>query len=123
MPTLTNDRNLNAAYARTFFSVALDYHLVISVSLFDIDEYAAPNEVFAEIGLMTGTNARHIRLAVLASGVMGGRVNIGWTGRLPTEPGSAIYCSAYGPDDRDVRLAVTLWRIVETEGGKFVLDP
>lgn len=123
MPTLTNDRNLNASYAKTFFSVPVDYHLVMSASLFDIDEGSVPNEIFAEIGLMTGTNASHIRIAVLASGVMGGRVNIGWSGRLPTEPGSRIYCSAYGPDDRDVRLTVTLWRIVTTEDGRFVLDP
>jgi hypothetical protein len=123
MPTQTNDRNLNAAYALTLFSIPLEYHILTSVSLYDQDGGSNNNEIFAELGLFVGINARHVKLAVLASGLMGGRFNLGWTGQLPTEPGMAVYCAAYGPDDRDVRLAATLWKIVATEDGRFVLDP
>lgn len=123
MPSLTNDRNLNASYAETLFSIPVNYHLITSVSLYDKDGGTPNNDVFAELGLFLGNNNNHIKLTVLASGLMGGRINVGWAGRIPTEPGMAIYCKAYGPDDRDVRLAITLWRIVTTEEGHFVLDP
>lgn len=123
MPSITKDRNLNAGNAQTIFSIPVDYHLITSVSLYDLGDNRFMDHILVELGLFMGKNSAHTRLTIFASGLMGGRYNLGWTGRFPTEPGMSVYCIAYGPDLTNVRLAVTLWKIVMVEGERFVLDP
>lgn len=123
MPVLTKDTRLTVINDPDIIWIKTEYQVIKSLTLLDKDHAYDPTDAVAEIGVMSGGRKIYNRIACFSYGYVGSFSPLFWTGSYPTENDCYVYALVSGPDNHVYRLAVTLWKIITIEGGRFVVDP
>lgn len=123
MPIITDDITLTGATTPEIVAIRCEQHIVKSISLFHIEHATYPTDAYAEIGVMSGGKLLINRIALMNAGYIGLFASLGWNGSFPTEPDTFVYAALLGPNTHEYRLCVTLWKIVATREGAFIVDP
>lgn len=123
MPLLTKDITLTGVAFPQIVTIRCEQHIIKSISLFHLENATDPVDGFAELGIMSGGKKLANRTALMTNGYIGVFKSLGWHGSFPTEPDTFVYAAVIGPATHIYRFCVTLWKIVATKEGAFIVDP
>ena len=95
MPAFQTDITAAAARVRAVATIPIDNVRVRAVGLNCVTENQSPDDLWAEIGIMNGTNNTENVATVLAAGYLGTFNSIGWQGDIKGDASQWIYAAIW----------------------------
>ena len=105
MPTVSQDLTLVGGFNAEFITIPTERHIVYNITLQNLYPGNGTDSTFALIGVMSGGTKRQNKVATLASGYINKNTDLGWSGKLPTDPDQFLFGELYGPASIIIRLS------------------
>jgi len=119
MGAISIDHTIASANVHELFFVDIGNSTLVSLTLFAVDLVYLFDPAWCEIGILSGGVSLEQRVAILANGYVSKRNAVAWSGFIPVDCGSSVYCSIIGHSVNSYRLSAFVVPIttVFTTGG------